>query len=277
MSLVEEVKTNYHLVVSPEYVERARLLKNELSAVDVFQMALTDDLKKVNHSSTLPFGIASQTNSSIPYSVVLQVKSARDATQALRPCLDSADEEDVFNSVFQKTTNHRLLRLVLTDGYTDIPAIELSTLSIFKGIPVPGEKILVKGGSKVLNGSIIMVEDSVIPLGGEVKELKQEYLAQRRRVNAGCQVNKGLEGAPCFVPLQTESRFKTHSSGESGERYGHHDPSSNRYRPSCGRGRGNGTSKNQPNHKFPSHRKAQNRDESYRGNTAASFHSSFPR
>ncbi|KEG11193.1 hypothetical protein DQ04_02871030, partial [Trypanosoma grayi] len=132
----------------------------------------------------------------------LQVQSSRDATQPLRPCADASAEEAALGAALQKDTNTRLLRLVLSDGHTEIPAIELSTLHVFRTIPIPGEKLLIKEKAEVRNGAIIMTETCVLPLGGEVQQLKREFLARKNRADVPYQTSAGLEAAPRFQPLR---------------------------------------------------------------------------
>ncbi|EAN81506.1 hypothetical protein, conserved, partial [Trypanosoma cruzi] len=91
------------------------------------------------------------------------------------------------------------------DGHSEIPAIELTTLRVFRGIPVPGEKLLVKEGTQIKNGAIIMTEECVVPLGGEVLQLKKEFLSKRNRTDVPYQTSLGLEAAPRFQPLRVHS------------------------------------------------------------------------
>lgn len=198
--IVEELKKKYSLQVSAEYVDRIRQASPSVTAADVYKKVLHENLKDVNDSSALPFGIASQVSTSLPASVVLQINSSRDATQPLRPCGDGA---------FQRSSRHRLLRLVLTDGQVEIPALELSTLRVFTGVPIPGEKLLIKAGADVRNGAIIMTDDNTVALGGEVSSLKQEFFAHHRRLEAGYQTSAGLEGAPRFEPLNRGQHYHT--------------------------------------------------------------------
>lgn len=200
-ALADRVKEAYHLTLSPDYAERCLASLPTLTAAELYRKALSENIKDIHDSSVLPFGIASQTSATLPSNVVLQVHTSRDATQPLRPCADATEEEAALHAALQRTNSRRLLRLVLTDGYVEIPAFELSTLSVFNGVPIPGEKLLLRAGTEVKSGAVIMTEKDVVPLGGEVTPLKMEFLAHRRRVEAGYQVSGGLQGAPKFRPI----------------------------------------------------------------------------
>ncbi|ESL06751.1 hypothetical protein TRSC58_05571 [Trypanosoma rangeli SC58] len=200
--LATEVKAHYHIAVSTRFVERLAAAGETVTAEYVYKRALNENFKDITDVGTLPHGIASQVNGTLTSPVVLQINSSRDATQPLRPCADSNEEEMTFAAALQKTTNTRLLRLVLSDGHTEVTAIELATLPVFCGIPVPGEKLLVKEGAQIKNGAIIMTEDCVVPLGGEVQQLKREFLAMRSRCDVPYQTSVGLEAAPRFQPLR---------------------------------------------------------------------------
>ncbi|RNF02448.1 uncharacterized protein Tco025E_08399 [Trypanosoma conorhini] len=201
-SLATEVKARYHIAVSTRFVERLFATEGAVTAELVYQRALNENFKDITDVGTLPHGVASQVSGTFTSPVVLQVNSSRDATQPLRPCADSSEEEMAFAAALQKKTNTRLLRLVLSDGHAEVPGIELSTLPVFSGIPIPGEKLLVKEGAEVKNGAVIMTENCVVPLGGEVQQLKREFLAMRNRSEVPYQTSVGLEAAPRFQPLR---------------------------------------------------------------------------
>lgn len=169
---------------------------------------MKENLRDICGTSLLPYGVAAQTAAVLPSAVVLQINNSRDATQPLRPCADVTDEEAMMNAALQRNSDKRLLRLLLTDGNVEIPALELSTLRVFRGIPVPGEKLLIHKDAEVRNGCIILSEDNVTLLGGEVYQLKQDFLAHRRRLEAGYQTSNGLDGAPRFEPLQLGQHYR---------------------------------------------------------------------
>ncbi|KPI85493.1 hypothetical protein ABL78_5454 [Leptomonas seymouri] len=207
-ALTENVKSEFSLSLSADYAERCLQAKPNLTSSELYQKALRENLRDVCGASLLPYGVAAQVSAILPNSVVLQVNNSRDATQPLRPCADVTDEEAILNAAIQRNSDKRLLRLLLTDGNVEIPALELTTLRTFRGIPVPGEKLLIQKDAEVRNGCIILSEDKVTLLGGEVSQLKQDFLAHRRRLEAGYQTSNGLDGAPRFEPLQVGQQYR---------------------------------------------------------------------
>ncbi|KAK7198367.1 hypothetical protein NESM_000795800 [Novymonas esmeraldas] len=200
-ALVDEVRERYSLSLSTDYVERCGRGRASLTSLELYQRALRENLRDICGASLLPYGVAAQVSATLPSAVVMQINASRDATQPLRPCADTSDEEVALTAAFQRNSDKRLLRLQLTDGNTEIPALELSTLRAFTGIPIPGEKLLIHKDAEVRHGCIILSEDNVSFLGGEVPQLRQDYLAHRRRLEVGYQTSGGLDGAPRFAPL----------------------------------------------------------------------------
>ncbi|ORC89297.1 uncharacterized protein TM35_000133010 [Trypanosoma theileri] len=241
IAICTEVKARYHIAVSTRFVERVSGTVENVTAESVYRRALNENLKDITDVGTIPYGLASQVSAVLSAPLVLQVNSSRDATQPLRPCADTTEEEMTFGAALQKNTNTRLLRLVLSDGHVEIPAIELSTLHIFRGIPVPGEKLLIKEGAEVKNGAIIMTDDCIEPLGGEVQQLKREFLALRNRSDIPYQTSTGLEAAPRFQPLHFGTAAaatvpnRTQVNGNRGASVYNKNNNGNR-----GRGRGRG-------------------------------------
>ncbi|CBZ27143.1 conserved hypothetical protein [Leishmania mexicana MHOM/GT/2001/U1103] len=209
-ALADEVRGKYSLSLSSDYVERCVQAKASLTSLELYQKSLWENLRDICGTSLLPYGIGAQVSATLPNAVVMQINVSRDATQPLRPCADISDEEAILNAAFQRNSSKRLLRLQLTDGNIEVPAVELSTLRVFHGIPTPGEKVLIHKDAEVRNGCIILSESNVSLLGGEVHQLKQDFLAHRRRLEAGYQTSNGLDGAPRFAPLEVGHRC--HSS-----------------------------------------------------------------
>ncbi|CAJ1025908.1 putative RecQ mediated genome instability protein [Leishmania utingensis] len=239
-ALVEEIREKYSLSLSADYVERCLQSKASLTSLELYQKSLSENLRDICGTSLLPYGIATQVSATLPNAVVMQINASRDATQPLRPCADTSEEEAILNAAVQRHSSKRLLRLQLTDGNVELPALELSTLRVFKGIPTPGEKVLIHKDAEVHNGCIIFSESNVSLLGGEVHQLKQDFLAHRRRLEAGYQTSNGLDGAPRFAPLMVGQQYHrnvTHigSSADMGQHGGTTLCNAN------GRGRGRGS------------------------------------
>ncbi|KAG5501159.1 hypothetical protein JIQ42_06157 [Leishmania sp. Namibia] len=206
-ALADEVREKYSLSLSTDYVERCVQSKTSLNSMELYQKALRENLRDICGASLLPYGIGTQVSATLPNSVVMQINASRDATQPLRPCADVSEEEAVLNAAFHRNWGKRLLRLQLTDGNIEIPALELCTLPVFKGLPIPGEKVLIHKDTEVRNGCIIMSESNASLLGGEVQQLKQDFLAHRRRLESGYQTSNGLDGAPRFAPLEVGQHY----------------------------------------------------------------------
>ncbi|KAG5478598.1 hypothetical protein LSCM1_06000 [Leishmania martiniquensis] len=218
-ALADEVREMYSLSLSTDYVERCLQSNASMTAMELYQKSLRENLRDICGTSILPYGIGTQVSATFPNSVVMQINASRDATQPLHPCADASEEEAVLGAAFQRNWGKRLLRLQLSDGNVEIPALELCTLRVFKGIPTPGEKVLIHKDAEVRNGCIIMSETNVSLLGGEVHQLKQDFLAHRRRLEAGYQMSNGLDGAPRFAPLEVGQHYLSnvvHSGAANG-------------------------------------------------------------
>nr|CCC91988.1 conserved hypothetical protein [Trypanosoma congolense IL3000] len=228
VALHEEVRAQYHIAVSPRFVDRICTTVENPTVEFIYQMALKENLKDITDVGTLPYGAASLPSSTLTAPLVLQVNSSRDATQPLKPCLDIGDDESDRTATFHRNSKTRLLRLVLTDGHAEIPAIELSTLGVFRSVPVPGEKLLVREGTEIKNGSIIMTEDLIVPLGGEVQQLKKEII-----------IRQNFTDAPRFQPLLCGAAGASRNSG-TGSHSTSMMPTERQCKGKAGRGYGRG-------------------------------------
>lgn len=192
------------------------------SAVDVnaiYRHVLHGNLPDiVGTQGLLPRNAGSTPLGQLECSVMCQIQTARDATQPLRPCADMDEDEAALVGAAAQQSNasqRRLLRLTVTDGVTEVPAVELKTLRAFRGIPVPGEKVLLKMGTEIRNGMLILTDELVVPLGGSEPRLKEEFLLRRQRamlLAAGGGQPKGMEGAPKFEPLEAVGMTLPHQS-----------------------------------------------------------------
>lgn len=152
--------------------------------------------------------ISPQSSFTLKASILLQICAARDATQPLRPCADTSEAEAFhLGSPGQTHSNpRRLLKLLLTNGHVELTAVELETQnSLFKGVPTPGEKVLVKEGSEVKNGLLIISPTTMVSLGGGVDSLKREFEYQQKHRNGSTLASRGSD-APTFEPFVPGSR-----------------------------------------------------------------------
>ncbi len=173
----------------------------KVTASDLYSRALNANLCDCTLPGQLQRDLGSQQAATVRSTALLQIQTSRDATQPLRPCADMEDAEALLGAANQRTTSHRLLRLTLTDGHVEVPAVELKTLKAFRGIPIPGEKIVVKEGCEVRNGMIIMTDEHVKHVGGFVEQLRQEFLFRKGRAGVAYKHIAGLDGAPKFAPF----------------------------------------------------------------------------
>lgn len=238
MNDIEALESRYNLHLSPTYVERyITPLGDSVTLEKILDRILHQNLKDVVQRTCLPYGLTSQSASTIPSDTLLQITSSRDATQPLR--LSVTDEDITIQTAASRETDKRLLKLILSDGVGEICGVELSTLSLFRRMPIPGEKLLVKAGAEVKSGVIVFSETNAVFLGGEVAELKKEYLDCRRRLQNSIQAGSsstGLLGAPRFEPLSLRQPCLAPTVNS------HHDPAQTPHRafPQSSRGRGRG-------------------------------------
>jgi tudor domain-containing protein 3 len=223
--LVQQVLEKHHVKLDPEKLKKLMPPPQEaaapssaahISVSSAYQCILTANLAELVSApgGQLPRNTGSQPQSALEVPALVQIQTSRDATQPLRPCADMDDADAILNAANQKSTNHRLLRLTVSDGVVEVPAIELKTLRLFRGIPTPGEKLLLKVGTEVRNGMLIMTDDHVELLGGSEKHLRDEFLLRKHRnaqlLSGGPQ--GGLEGAPKFAPLEAVTTVKKHAA-----------------------------------------------------------------
>ncbi|KAK0570842.1 hypothetical protein LWI29_007346 [Acer saccharum] len=126
---------------------------------------------------------------------VLQIASARDISR-------SSIEDSSGNS-----SSDRLLRLTLTDGHTEITAIEYSHVPSLPNDVVPGTKVRLEN-KVVLHGSIICLKPKAITvLGGVVQSLHEEWQMNKKysafsRTSLRLSQESDNGGPPPFEKLQ---------------------------------------------------------------------------
>jgi tudor domain-containing protein 3 len=141
--------------------------------------------------------------------VMVQIMTVRDMTQPLRPCADMLEGEEVWSAANHRNSDKRLLKLTVTDGAVTVAAVELSTLKVFKRIPVPGEKLLLRGAD-VQAGMVMLTDECVTVMGGAVQSLKNEFLLSRDKI-------VGAAGAPRFEPFRAGASYNTASPAQTTE------------------------------------------------------------
>eukprot|EP00758_Cryptobia_borreli_P005914 Tbor_TRINITY_DN5011_c0_g2::TRINITY_DN5011_c0_g2_i1::g.14373::m.14373/K18404/TDRD3; tudor domain-containing protein 3 len=208
--LLDQVKEKYHVNIS----EQALMVKfssdQRTDIVSIYKAALQSNFFDITSPGILPSFLSSQVSTETKFPMLLQIVAAKDVTQPLRPCADMTEDEAFIAGApgqLSQYNKHRLLKLILSDGHCEIPAIELTTLTnVFKSIPVPGEKVLVKEGTEVRNGMLIMSPLTISHVGGFVTELLKEFELRKR----GLLQPKGAEGAPKFTPFVKRQTHHDH-------------------------------------------------------------------
>lgn len=90
-----------------------------------------------------------------------QMQKIRNSTALLK---NDLEQENVIST-------HRALQLVLTDGIQEIKAIEYKYITCLNKKLVPGMKMLIIGPLTVRRGQILLEENNLKLLGGEVEEI----------------------------------------------------------------------------------------------------------
>lgn len=134
-----------------------------------------NDLKIVC-PGTLPANLKNQHKYILQGNFVVQINSVIDiGTPAYQQYLKlkkvNMENVEATTNVEEKIPNHRMLMLQLTDGVQDISAIEYKPMRNLSCDIKPGFKILLKGPVVCRRGMLLLTENTVELLGGEVEEL----------------------------------------------------------------------------------------------------------
>ncbi|KAK8597841.1 hypothetical protein V6N13_095237 [Hibiscus sabdariffa] len=158
---------------------------------------------------------------------VLQISSVRDISK-------SSIAEFSGNS-----SGSRLLRLCLTDGHSEITAIEYSHVPAIPDNVVPGTKIrlenkvMIKGGILCLNPKVVTV------LGGVVQSLYDEWEMNKKYSGfSRSSQESGTGGPPPFEKLQIEAPSSSRFA-QPGRSHNYSDSTSKRAGPSMASSVGN--------------------------------------
>ncbi|OIV98224.1 hypothetical protein TanjilG_18763 [Lupinus angustifolius] len=180
----------------------------QLKAIIVIQSALAHDSSKVVDSvesellnsdlrsigaKSLPDPSHLRNTSSIHGPKILQISSVRDISKS------SVDD------IPRNSGGHRLLRLCLTDGHSEITAVEYSHIPFIPDIVIRLEnKVVVHSGIVCLGPKVLTF------LGGEVQPLYEEWQMNKKYSGFSRSSLRRLEdrdtgGPPPFVKLQVGS------------------------------------------------------------------------
>ncbi|XP_022145032.1 tudor domain-containing protein 3 [Momordica charantia] len=165
------------------------------SVVDSVELELLNmDLRSFGGKS-LPEPSLLRKSSRILGPIVLQISSVRDIS---RSSLDG---------MLKASSGHRLLRFGLSDGHSEITAIEYSHIpSVLEDIP-PGTKVRLENKSPVYGGIVCLSSKGLTVLGGMVPTLYEEWKMNQKYSGlsrASVRLSQGgdVDGPPPFEKLQ---------------------------------------------------------------------------
>ncbi|CAH2072322.1 unnamed protein product [Thlaspi arvense] len=135
---------------------------------------------------------------------VLQISSVRDVTKS------SAEE------FLGSSTGKRVLKLALTDGKTEISALEYSHIPSINNDVTPGTKVRLENKAVVRDGLVCLTSKEVTVLGGYVQSLteewqmKKKYASLSRSSGRQSQEGKAGDGPPPFEELKIRTGSHHH-------------------------------------------------------------------
>ncbi|XP_014226553.1 recQ-mediated genome instability protein 1-like [Trichogramma pretiosum] len=152
----------------------------------VINQWLLSDLREINNDhGCLPRNLANQRVTTLPAKYILQMDKVYDISQSKYKQLEkirqvstenvdateneNAIQEDKFSAWEPKPK--RMLQLFLTDGLQDVLAIEYKPIRFLKDNLYPGYKVLIKGPVICRKGVILLEENNITEIGGEVESL----------------------------------------------------------------------------------------------------------
>ncbi|KAL6221762.1 hypothetical protein ACLB2K_005157 [Fragaria x ananassa] len=127
---------------------------------------LNMDLKSVGAKS-LPDPVTLRKSSHLLGPKVLQIARVRDVT--------SSNVDD-----FARNSSRRLLKLGLSDGHSEVAAIEYSHISSFSDDVVPGTKVRLENKAVIRNGIVCLTPKVLTVLGGVVQSLYEEWQMNKK-------------------------------------------------------------------------------------------------
>ncbi|CAH2092598.1 unnamed protein product [Euphydryas editha] len=128
----------------------------------------------------LPPNLKSLNKTVLPHQYVLQINVAEDiGTPAYQQYLKlqkvNTDNLEATTNFDEKVSSHRMLKLHMTDGVQIVTGIEYEPMRNLSLDVTPGSKVLVKGPVECRRGTLLLRENCIELLGGEVAELITEF------------------------------------------------------------------------------------------------------
>ncbi|PSS01850.1 Tudor domain-containing protein [Actinidia chinensis var. chinensis] len=190
-------------------------LSGESCTVDSVESELANlDLRSIGDKS-LPDSDLLRKSSYLQGPKVLQISSVRDISQS-----SIADHSD--------NSSNRLLRLSLTDGHSEITAIEYSHIPSLADDVIPGTKVRLENKASVRNGIVCLKPKVITVLGGKVQSLYEEWQMNQKysgftRSSLRTKKESDTGGPPPFEKLQIgaasrqgrQGRFSQYSGSTS--------------------------------------------------------------
>ncbi|EEF47010.1 conserved hypothetical protein [Ricinus communis] len=194
---------------------------NQLKSLIVIQSALADDtndatsiansveskllnldLKSFGAKSLPDRDLLRNNTSHLQGPKVLQISSVRDIS------VSSIDG-------FSDSSNRRLLRFTLTDGYNEITAIEYSHIPSIPNDVVPGTKVRLENKVPIQNGIICLNPKVITLIGGAVQSLYEEWQMKQKYLSSfhsSIRLSQEADsGPPQFEKLQIGAAFRCSS------------------------------------------------------------------
>ncbi|GLT28968.1 hypothetical protein SLA2020_038660 [Shorea laevis] len=157
---------------------------------------LNMDLRSIGGKSLPEPNLLLRKSSHLQGPKVLQISSVRDISR-------SSMEEFSGNS-----RAHRLLRLCLTDGQTEITAIEYHHVPSIPNDIVPGTKVRLENKIIIHSGIVRLNPKVITVLGGVVQSLHEEWEMNRKYSGISRDQKNDTSGPPPFEKLQIEAPSK---------------------------------------------------------------------
>lgn len=136
---------------------------------------MLNDLKDISPGS-LPANLKNQPRTILQGKFALQINSAIDigtpAYQQYQKLLKvNLENVEATTNYEDKISSRRMMKLYLTDGVQEISAIEYKPMRNLTCDITPGLKVLIKGPIECRRGVLLLTEDKIDLLGGEVQEI----------------------------------------------------------------------------------------------------------
>uniref|UniRef100_A0A7M4FN32 Tudor domain-containing protein 3 n=1 Tax=Crocodylus porosus TaxID=8502 RepID=A0A7M4FN32_CROPO len=172
--------------LSDEGIEACTNSSDKVNISDIILVALNTDLRTIG-KKFLPSDINGGKVEKLEGPCVLQI-------QKIRNVAAPKDNEE-------SQAAPRMLRLQMTDGHTSCTAVEYNYMSKISLNTPPGTKIKLSGIVEVKNGFLLLDDNNIVVLGGEVEHLIEKWELQRSLAKHN-RSNIGTEGGPPpFVPF----------------------------------------------------------------------------